>query len=673
MAKWLLDAATAMNAFRKEAYLVGEALRYTAAVVIPLFVLKLASAVSAIGIANAALRAFGATVAFLSGPVGWLTAAIVGMSILWQALGSSARAAAREHERFAESVRSMKMDDLKETLRDTELQLTLLIQKYKAMIEEMEQGPSFNPFADMLKGKEAADAQKKIDELKDRIKILQAAIGEVNKEKIQPPVLPNEEALKKLEGKLAQLRAEILALGDPVAGAKAALEAFISETMRGVPETPKLTRAIRDLRLEFGLLTALQQIRANVEAREKGAVSVAAARADAETAALKRNYDQGLVDLHTYYSERRRITSEQAELEIRTLEDALSRAKTPAERTTIQAEIDVKTTTKGKVIAEEVKAESDAFKELFKTMAAGDLAQFVASNDLYMQQLQFSYDEGLISLETFMSERRRILEENAQEQIGQIEAQIPGMDPVAAQAAADQIMAIQQKLNADMFALNVDQVQKERAVQLQRLEAASFVATGMGDIFGQLYEQSGKKLKVFFLLQKAMAIAEIYINTAVGAMKAVGQLGIFGIPMSSLIWAMGAANIAMVLAQTVAGFAKGGPVRSGSGAKDDVPAMLTRGEYVIPKRAVEHYGTDFMEAIRRMIVPRERTQGFGFFPVARPGFAYAAGGQVTGGGGPASITIPMSFNAPVSDRLVEKLESRVRRVVVEVLKEETRG
>src|SRR3990172_4233543 len=65
MAKWLLDAAVSMNSFRKDAYLVTEALRYAAAVVIPLFLLKLASMVSLVGIANLALRAFGATAAFL--------------------------------------------------------------------------------------------------------------------------------------------------------------------------------------------------------------------------------------------------------------------------------------------------------------------------------------------------------------------------------------------------------------------------------------------------------------------------------------------------------------------------------------------------------------------------------------------------------------------------------
>lgn len=44
-------------------------------------------------------------------------------------------------------------------------------------------------------------------------------------------------------------------------------------------------------------------------------------------------------------------------------------------------------------------------------------------------------------------------------------------------------------------------------------------------------------------------------------------------------------------------FASGGKVTGGSGSKDDVPAMLMGGEYVVNKRAVAKYGPQFLEAI----------------------------------------------------------------------------
>jgi TP901 family phage tail tape measure protein len=45
------------------------------------------------------------------------------------------------------------------------------------------------------------------------------------------------------------------------------------------------------------------------------------------------------------------------------------------------------------------------------------------------------------------------------------------------------------------------------------------------------------------------------------------------------------------------GFASGGKVTGGSGSKDDVPAMLMGGEYVVNKKAVSKYGPKFLEAI----------------------------------------------------------------------------
>jgi TP901 family phage tail tape measure protein len=47
----------------------------------------------------------------------------------------------------------------------------------------------------------------------------------------------------------------------------------------------------------------------------------------------------------------------------------------------------------------------------------------------------------------------------------------------------------------------------------------------------------------------------------------------------------------------VKGYASGGMINGGSGAKDDVPAMLMGGEYVVNKKAVQKYGPDFLHAI----------------------------------------------------------------------------
>jgi hypothetical protein len=62
--------------------------------------------------------------------------------------------------------------------------------------------------------------------------------------------------------------------------------------------------------------------------------------------------------------------------------------------------------------------------------------------------------------------------------------------------------------------------------------------------------------------------------------------------------------------------AKGGAVRGGSGMKDDVPALLMGGEFVMRKKAVNKYGADFMKALNAGSVPKMADGGF-FIPGTR--------------------------------------------------------
>ena len=58
-------------------------------------------------------------------------------------------------------------------------------------------------------------------------------------------------------------------------------------------------------------------------------------------------------------------------------------------------------------------------------------------------------------------------------------------------------------------------------------------------------------------LEKAANIASVIMNTATAIMKAWGQAGIFGAPMAALIGAMGAIQLATVIAQPIPKYAKG--------------------------------------------------------------------------------------------------------------------
>lgn len=93
-------------------------------------------------------------------------------------------------------------------------------------------------------------------------------------------------------------------------------------------------------------------------------------------------------------------------------------------------------------------------------------------------------------------------------------------------------------------------------------------AASVGDQMLQLLKQGGEEktalYKTLFIADKAIAIAQILINTEVGAAKALG-LGPFGIPMSTIIRTLGYASAGIVAATAIAGAReKGGPVWSGA-------------------------------------------------------------------------------------------------------------
>jgi hypothetical protein len=77
----------------------------------------------------------------------------------------------------------------------------------------------------------------------------------------------------------------------------------------------------------------------------------------------------------------------------------------------------------------------------------------------------------------------------------------------------------------------------------------------------------------------------------------------------------------------LAGFAEGGHVRGpGTETSDSIPALLSDNEFVMPAKAVRSYGVGFMEAIRKMQVPRSSFSAPSTVPrTAR----YAEGGLVS--------------------------------------------
>ena len=59
----------------------------------------------------------------------------------------------------------------------------------------------------------------------------------------------------------------------------------------------------------------------------------------------------------------------------------------------------------------------------------------------------------------------------------------------------------------------------------------------------------------------------------------------------------------------ILGLNTGGRVTGGSGVRDDVPALLTGGEFVMNKKAVQNYGAGFMGALNSGAVPKYANGG----------------------------------------------------------------
>jgi TP901 family phage tail tape measure protein len=80
----------------------------------------------------------------------------------------------------------------------------------------------------------------------------------------------------------------------------------------------------------------------------------------------------------------------------------------------------------------------------------------------------------------------------------------------------------------------------------------------------------------------------------------------------------------------ISGFASGGPIEGGSGTKDDVPAMLMGGEYVIKKSSVNKYGKDFFDELNagKAKIPNQDQAEYLNKTISKKVKKFAAGGLV---------------------------------------------
>jgi hypothetical protein len=180
-----------------------------------------------------------------------------------------------------------------------------------------------------------------------------------------------------------------------------------------------------------------------------------------------------------------------------------------------------------------------------------------------------------------------------------------GLDEAGMEKLMFSIDTIKAALNSISDVMNAVTQRNVRAIQEQ-------VKAGVLE-----QEQADRKIEDIerkaFKRQKAMQISMAIVNTAQAVLKTLAETTDFT-PTQSLRTAnaiitgvLGAVQIGTIAAQK---FNTGGFV-SGPGTKtsDSIPAWLSNGEFVQRAAAVDYYGTDFMQAINNLQVPKFSTGG----------------------------------------------------------------
>jgi ElaB/YqjD/DUF883 family membrane-anchored ribosome-binding protein len=195
----------------------------------------------------------------------------------------------------------------------------------------------------------------------------------------------------------------------------------------------------------------------------------------------------------------------------------------------------------------------------------------------------------------------------------------------ALELSAEKALALKKKeLNDRLF-------QEELNAIKERITITGEVFGNMGTMFADLYEMSGRKLKAFAIAEQAIQIGQATMRAANAILNALAN---YPPPFNFIAAGATAAMTTIQIAKIAsASFGDGGQVIGGSGIKDDVPAMLTDGEYVIKRPSTGYYTKKIMDALNARKIPRGLLASLagipGHIPMPQNNVAhFSDGGQV---------------------------------------------
>lgn len=192
---------------------------------------------------------------------------------------------------------------------------------------------------------------------------------------------------------------------------------------------------------------------------------------------------------------------------------------------------------------EQEEADFKAQMEYQKTLGASLSYQIQEETAQASFDKQKQLDEARASLDAFNLKKKHAMEEKSRQEK----------------------LAAEQALNAKLLA----EQQRANLIELQERQKHDAAKKAEIDLFNQytilgfnaLRAAAHNNVQALFYINKASAIAEALINTAVAYTRALREGGFFlGIPMANAIAALGAAQVGLIVGTTIAGFAQGGMV-----------------------------------------------------------------------------------------------------------------
>ena len=115
------------------------------------------------------------------------------------------------------------------------------------------------------------------------------------------------------------------------------------------------------------------------------------------------------------------------------------------------------------------------------------------------------------------------------------------------------------------------------------------------DVTGSFAQE---KLKIW-KMEKAASISQIMMNTASAVMKAYSQLGVYGLPVATLIAGMGAVQLKAAMDAKPPSFERGGLIGGRRHSQGGTMIEAEQGEFVMSRRAVQSVGTEALNQINQ--------------------------------------------------------------------------